>query len=124
MKNKLEVQFVEEVLENFPALIFRVNQYKRVDYYNKTFMDFMGDHIAEEINDIIKNKVFFEEYKKVNEIFKDLFVLCNPFEIESRLENKYGEYRWMLINGKPIYTVEKKFCGYMVVAYDINNYKE
>lgn len=47
-----------------------------------------------------------------------------PYQMEVRSRNPQGQYRWLLVNGAPRYSVGGKFLGYIGTAIDIDERKQ
>ncbi|MBN1251157.1 MAG: PAS domain-containing protein [Bacteroidales bacterium] len=58
------------------------------------------------------------------QIYVSAFDKREPFEMDYRLKNKFGEYRWIRDFGRPFYDLDETFLGYIGSCYDITNNKE
>jgi len=47
-----------------------------------------------------------------------------PFLMEYRMKNRFGEYRWIRDFGRPFYDLDNTFLGYIGSCYDITEIKD
>jgi signal transduction histidine kinase len=47
-----------------------------------------------------------------------------PFLMEYRMKNKFGEYRWIRDFGRPFFDLDNSFLGYIGSCYDITEIKD
>lgn len=111
------------LFEEFPALIWRSGKDGRFNYFNRTWLDFTGRAIEDEIefgwmDYLLENEkgTFYKNYRKD-------FDAKRAFEYEIRLSNNNNEYRWLVCFGSPLYDINKRFTGFIGLCYDITERK-
>ncbi|MDP4173896.1 MAG: ATP-binding protein [Bacteroidota bacterium] len=111
------------LFEEFPALIWRSGKDGRFNYFNRTWLDFTGRAIEDEIefgwmDYLLENEkgTFYKNYRKD-------FDAKRAFEYEIRLSNSKNEYRWLVCFGSPLYDINKRFTGFIGLCYDITERK-
>ena len=112
------------LLENFPALILRVDAEGKCNYVNKTWIKFTGLCLDEEMQTNCTGGIHPEDYEKCSEFIRKSFAIRQPFEIEYRLKHNSGDYKWILNYGQPFYDVDGSFSGYINVCYDLTQRKQ
>ncbi len=112
-----------DILEGFPAIVWKRDTDHRYTYIGKHFEEFTGipshtisekgwfDYIHPEDVETIRIK-YMEAYGK-----KEIY------ETEYRLLNQKGEYRWILSTARPFIDASGRFDGYIGMAFDITNRK-
>lgn len=109
---------------DFPSMIWKTNTAKKVDYYNKTWLEFTGNDLETEL------KTDWVEKMHISEVSVFLTALLNgyrnkePFQIEHRLKHHTGEYRWVLNAARPHYNMEGQFSGFVGSCYDITQRRQ
>jgi PAS domain S-box-containing protein len=112
-----------KILEEFPALIWRSRLDKLCDYFNKTWLDFTGRTMEQEFGNGWTEGVHPDDLDFCLQIYIPAFDKREPFIMDYRLKNKFGEYRWIRDYGRPFYDLDKTFLGYIGSCYDITENK-
>jgi PAS domain S-box-containing protein len=107
-----------------PALIWMAGPDQRPNYFNRSWLDFVGHTLEEEICDGWLDDVFPEDKARFSEIYRASFGLREPFEAELRLRHKSGEYRWILNRAVPRFGPDDTFEGFIGVCIDVNRQKQ
>ncbi|MCE5194224.1 MAG: CHASE domain-containing protein [Nitrospiraceae bacterium] len=116
--------FYLTLLETFPALIWRSGTDAKCDYFNKTWLDFTGRTVEQEMGDGWAEGVHREDIDRCVKTYLDAFNKREPFEMEYRLRRYDREYRWIVDFGRPFYDLDNKFAGYIGSCYDITDKKQ
>ena len=126
-KQQIEISKAKElylgILEEFPALIWRVNTEKLCDYFNTTWLQFTGRTMEEEYGYGWAERVHPDDLNRCVEIYNLNFDQRKSFSMEYRLKNVNQEYRWILDIGRPYYDLDGTFLGYIGSCYDITERK-
>lgn len=118
------LNFYTTLLDDFPVPIWRSGVSGRCHYFNKTWLDFVGKSMDDELNDGWLNGVHEDDAKKCIETYLNAFSKREAFEMEYRLRYNDGSYRWVFDIGRPIYDAHGEFEGYIGTCFDINSRKE
>lgn len=110
--------------EEFPASIWRTGKDGVQDYFNKTWLEFTGRKMEEELNGGWFDNVHPEDVEYLIEVYNEAIVKHQPFSIEFRLKRSDGEYRWISNEGRPFSNIEDDFAGFIGVCYDVTDNKE
>ena len=113
-----------KIFEEFPALIWRSRLDKLCDYFNKTWLDFTGRTMEQEFGNGWAEGVHPDDFDACLQTYVSSFDKREPFLMEYRMKNKFGEYRWIRDFGRPFYDLDNSFLGYIGSCYDITEIKE
>ena len=112
--------FYLSVLESFPALIWRSGLDAKCDYFNRTWLDFTGRSLAQELGDGWAAGIHPEDRQAAIEHYLGSFRQRQPFSLEYRLRRHDGEYRWLLEVGRPFLDINGEFIGYLGACFDVS----
>lgn len=113
-----------KIFQDFPALIWRAGTDKMCNYFNSTWLEFTGRKMEEEVGNGWAEGVHPDDFDRCLDIYITNFDKREPFMMEYRLKNKFGEYRWIRDYGRPFYDIDNTFLGYIGSCYDITENKE
>ncbi|WP_036942344.1 PAS domain-containing hybrid sensor histidine kinase/response regulator [Pseudobacteroides cellulosolvens] len=127
VKTKEELEksrdFYLNILEDFPALIWRAGTDSKCDYVNTNWLNFTGRTFEQEQGSGWTEAVHPDDLNNCYETYITSFNLKKPFEMECRLRRYDGEYRWIYSIGKPFVDLNGNFSGYIGSCYDITQKK-
>jgi PAS domain S-box-containing protein len=106
------------------ALIWTSGLDKKCDYFNKTWLDFTGRALEQELGDGWTEGVHPDDLKMCFEIYTTSFDRRERFSITYRLRRHDGVYRWLQDEGVPRYDSKGQFIGYIGHCFDITDLKE
>jgi PAS domain S-box-containing protein len=107
-----------------PVLIWMSDSTKLCNYFNKSWLDFTGRTMAEELGNGWTENIYADDLQRSLEIYTTSFDARREFKMEYRLRRFDGEYRWMLDHGIPRYTLDGEFIGYIGSCIDIHDRKD
>jgi PAS domain S-box-containing protein len=107
-----------------PVLVWMSGTDKLCHFFNKSWLDFTGREIEEELGAGWTEGVHQEDYDLCMETYVTSFEAREPFEMEYRLRRYDGEYRWVLDHGIPRFSPGGEFLGYIGSCVDITERKE
>ncbi|MDD1685865.1 PAS domain S-box protein [Methanoregula sp.] len=111
------------ILNDFPNPVWRADVSGKCDYFNKNWLAFTGRTIGQELGDGWAEGVHPDDLDRSLKIYLDHFNARTPFEMEYRLRYHDGTYHWLLDFGKPLFTKDGTFSGYIGSCYDIHDRK-
>ena len=131
-KKKAELSIAESELrfrtlaDSAPVLIWMSGIDKKNFYFNKTWLDFTGKTIEQELGDGWTEGIHPDDREDGIKLFMFTTAFDNheEFRMEYRLRHHSGEYRWLLVNGVPRYLQDGTFAGYMGSCVDITTQKQ
>jgi PAS domain S-box-containing protein len=116
--------FYLKVLDDFPNPIWRANVQAKCDYFNRDWLEFTGRTLEQEYGDGWAEGVHPDDFDRCLKIYLDNFHARTPFEMEYRLRYHDGSYHWLVDSGKPFYTPDGEFAGYIGSCYDVQGRKQ
>jgi PAS domain S-box-containing protein len=111
------------LFEHFPTLIWRAGLDGKCDYFNQTWLTFTGRTLEQELNDGWAEGVHPDDRDRCLSTYLDAFRQQHPFEMEYRLRHHDGSYRWLIDYGRPFFTLEGGFAGFIGSCHDISEQK-
>lgn len=107
-----------------PVMIWVADESKGCTYFNKQWLDFTGRSLEQELANGWAKGIHPEDYAHCMEVFAGSFDKRVRFEMEYRLRNKAGQYRWVYDSGTPRFSSDGGFLGYIGSCIDITQRKE
>jgi PAS domain S-box-containing protein len=104
-----------------PVMIWVTGPDKLFTFFNKTWLDFTGRTMEQELGNGWARGVHPEDLRRCHETFCSSFDARRDFRIECRLRRVDGEYRWMLCSGVPRFAPGGIFAGYIGSDIDITD---
>lgn len=111
------------ILEEFPALIWRADTSGLCNYFNKTWLDFTGRTMKQELGNGWSEGVHPDDFQRCLDIFLSNLEKRKAFDMEYRLRRHDGEYRTISDHGAPMFASDGTFTGYLGSCYDIHDKK-
>ncbi len=112
------------LVDSLPELIWMSGKDKRCLYFNQQWLTFTGRSLQQELGNGWMEGVHRSDYERRASIYASAFDNGEAFTIEYRLRRFDGEYRWVLDTGRPWYSSDRKFAGYVGSAIDITERKQ
>lgn len=107
-----------------PVLIWIADANKQCTYFNKPWLEFTGRKLADEIGDGWAEDLHPDDRKHSVQVYHTSFDKRELFQMEYRLRRADGEYRWVLDNGRPRFSPDGEFLGYIGSCLDIHDFKQ
>jgi PAS domain S-box-containing protein len=126
-KQQIEINLAKElylkIFEDFPALIWRAGLDKMCNHFNRTWLDFTGRTLEQEVGNGWAEGVHPDDFDFCLKTYVQAFDRREAFYMEYRLMDKHGEYRWLRDFGRPFFDLDNTFLGYIGSCYDITESK-
>ncbi|MFA6507715.1 MAG: PAS domain S-box protein [Treponemataceae bacterium] len=106
------------------ALIWTSGKDKLCDYFNKTWLNFTGRTLEQELGNGWTEGVHPDDFQHCLEIYTEAFDRREIFSMEYRIRRHDGEYRWLIDEGCPRYDNNSRFIGYIGHCLDITERKK
>lgn len=107
--------------DSAPVLIWLSGPDKVLTFFNKTWLDFVGHTLEQELNNGWVRSVHPDDVDRCFASYSAAFDARERFHIECRMRRADGEYRWMLCSGVPCHAADGSFSGYIGTDIDITD---
>ena len=107
-----------------PALMWLTDADMMFSFFNQTWLTVTGRAADAELGYGWMSGIHPGDRQQWQETYESSFSQQQDFSIEHRLRQHDGSYTWMLSMGKPRYTLDEKFCGYIGITLDITAMKQ
>lgn len=111
------------VADTAPVLIWMSGTDKLCNYFNKTWLEFTGRSLEEELGNGWAEGVHPDDLERCLQTYTQSFERRERFEMEYRLRQRDGEYRWIFDVGVPRYSEDGSFAGYIGSCVDVTERK-
>ena len=105
--------------DSAPVMMWVAGPDKVLTFFNKTWLDFVGRTLAQELNNGWVEGVHADDRESCFARYCSAFDAREKFHLECRLRRADGEYRWVLCTGIPRFTADGVFAGYIGSDTDI-----
>ncbi|MCB2198849.1 PAS domain-containing protein [bacterium] len=113
----------QQMLEDFPAMIWRSDPDCGRVYLNQQWLTFRGRSMAEEVGHGWLDGIHPEDLERKRRICIQAHETHQPFEMEFRLRRQDGQYRTLLERGVPSFNGDGTFIGFTGFCFDITERK-
>lgn len=107
------------VADAAPVLIWMSGLDKLCTFFNKTWLEFTGRTLQEELGNGWAEGVHPDDMQRCLQIYTAAFDAREPFIMQYRLRRHDGEYRWISDNGVARYDPRGNFAGYIGSCVDV-----
>lgn len=106
------------------SLIWMSGKDKLCTYFNASWLKFTGRTLEQEIGNGWTQGVHPDDFDSCLKTYVTAFDKREAFDMEYRLRNAHGEYRWIRDLGTPNYSGTGEFIGYIGHCFDITTQRE
>ena len=108
------------LVQHSPVMIWRAGLDAHCDYFNKTWLEFTGRTIEQEMGNGWAEGVHPDDLDRCVAHYLDHFHRREPFEMEYRLRRHDGVYRWIFDRGAPFTDDSGVFAGFIGSCVDVD----
>ncbi|MDO8545563.1 MAG: PAS domain S-box protein [Opitutaceae bacterium] len=112
------------VAERAPVMIWSCDPSLHRDYVNKTWLNFTGRTLEQELGTGWQNGVPAPDAGRWWEVVRTAAAQRDPYQVEYRLLRGDGALRWVFETGSPRLAADGSFAGYLGSCIDITARKE
>lgn len=116
--------FYLRLFDDFPALIRQSDASGQCDYFNRSWLEFRGRTSDEESGLGWMSGIHPDDLERCTAIRAGALETRKPFDLECRLLNAKGEYRWIADCGRPFFDLNGEYLGFIGSCYDITVSKD
>jgi len=109
--------------DTVPAMIWVSGPDKLCTFCNKSWLDFTGRTIEQELGDGWATSIHPQDQDRCMDLYSSAFDERRSFQMEYRLIRANGEFRWVLDKGVPRIESDGRFAGYIGSCIDITDLK-
>ncbi len=109
--------------DSAPLMIWVDGPDRRISWANKGWLGFTGYTIEQKVGASRLDMVHPEDKERSEETYARHFDARESFNMEYRLKQHDGNYRWILDSGGPRFDAQGKFVGYIGSCIDISDRK-
>ncbi|NLJ46959.1 MAG: PAS domain-containing protein [Treponema sp.] len=112
------------IVDNSPALKWMSGADKKCFWFNRTWLDFTGRTLEQELGDGWTEGVHPEDRDRCFSEYSAAFDARRPFTLRYRLRRRDGAYRLLEDVGTPRYDEDGTFLGYVGTCLDIQELED
>lgn len=116
-------QNYQTLADSGQALIWMAALDSRRTYFNKTWLEFTGRTLEQEMGAGWSAGVHPDDRERCLDMYTGSYAGREKFSMEYRLLRHDGEYRWLQDDGSPWYDRSGKFIGYIGFCLDVTEAK-
>lgn len=109
--------------DSAPLMIWVEGTDRRISWANKGWLGFTGCSIEQKVGSGRLDMVHPEDKARIEEIYANHVEARESFNLEYRLKQHDGNYRWILDSGGPRFDAQGHFVGYIGSCIDISDRK-
>jgi PAS domain S-box-containing protein len=123
MINEREKNY-QTLADSGQALVWLAGTDKLCNYFNKTWLEFTGRSLEQEMGNGWVEGVHPDDMQHCLDIYLSSFEKREKFSMEYRLRRHDGQYRWLQDDGSPRYDSAGTFVGYIGFCLDVTEGKQ
>lgn len=112
-----------KIADSAPVMIWMAGPDKLCNFLNKSWLEFTGRSLKQEIGNGWVEGIHPDDLEYCFETYFSAFDRQAEFNMKYRLRRFDGEYRWVLDIGRPRFSPEGVFNGYIGSCIDVNDNK-
>ena len=109
--------------DNAPVMIWMTDADHDWTFANSTWLQYTGTNLSDVTGKGWLNTLHDDDRQNTYHYFKSNFERKSSFDIETRFRRNDGKYRWVLCTGKPTFSEEGLFTGYIGSCTDVHDKK-
>jgi len=106
-----------------PVLIWITDADALFTFVNNFWLQYTGRTLGQELGMSWLEGIHPDDLNRFMEIYKNSFNERKPLEVEFRIKNHQGNFRWIISKGVPRFQIDGRFAGYIGSCTDINDQK-
>jgi PAS domain S-box-containing protein len=114
----------KNIADTAPIFIWLAGADKNCTYINKSWLDFTGRSLAQELGDGWQENIHADDREEFLKGYAAVFENRSVYKKEIRLRKADGTYSWVTVQIVPNITKEGNLAGCLCVASDITDLKQ
>ncbi|WP_051664217.1 PAS domain S-box protein [Dyadobacter crusticola] len=103
-----------------PVMIWMGETARHRDFFNSCWIQFTGRGAEQQAGTGWMQGIHTDDFDYVENVIDSAFASKSEYKIQYRLRRHTGHYRWVHSQGKPRYTPDGDFAGYIGTVIDIH----
>lgn len=103
-----------------PIMIWMSGPDASSSWFNRRWLEFRGRSLQQEVNEGWREGIHPDDRQKRFDTYLDAFQARREFQVEYRLRDRAGQYRWVLDCGAPRFSADAFFMGYIGGCIDVH----
>jgi len=124
LKLRESEELFRRLAETIPVAIWRIDGQNRCEYVNKYWLDLTGSTMEQNRGDGWTEFIHPEDRERSYAVCMDAIDQKKPFQLEYRIRDANGEFRWFYDMGVPRYSTTGQFAGFIGCCVDIHERRE
>lgn len=120
----VQVERFQAIADTAPALIWVTDRDGRCEWFNRRWLDFTASTMEAALIRGRFGNTHPEDQEPAIGSFQAAIAQRDPIEMNYRLRNAAGDYRWILDRAYPRYDREGSFAGYVGTCIDVTSERE
>lgn len=116
-------QMYQVLAESMPQLVYSVNAEGRGDYFNLRWLDYLGSLPKTMTEDMWSDIIFPDDLPVIRQEWDECSKTHRSMNVELRIRNKEGKYRWFLTRAIPILDENNRIIRWVGTSTDIHDQK-
>ncbi|MEM6753217.1 MAG: PAS domain-containing sensor histidine kinase [Cyanobacteria bacterium P01_C01_bin.38] len=117
-------QSFRELADSAPVMLWMTDEKGLRNFFNCSWLMFTGRKIEQELGHEWLNNLHEDDNILYLETYKRAFKEKEKFQIQYRLKNAEGDYRWISETGVPYFASNSNLNGYIGCCIDITEFKK
>ncbi|MEP6539568.1 MAG: PAS domain S-box protein, partial [Bryobacteraceae bacterium] len=118
---KMAERRFRQLTDHAPVLIWIAGTDNGFHFFNKPWLEFTGRTMEQEIGLGWSEGVHPDDLKRCMALYLVSFEARQRFRMEFRLRRNDGQWRWILVDGQPMYSIAGTFDGFIGSSIDITD---
>lgn len=112
-----------QVFNDLPSLMWRAGKDGKCNFVNNSWLSFTGRSAEQESGDGWLDGLHPDDLERFRSALSNAIANQQPFELEFRLRDHSGEYRWVQNIARPIKDSDGNFSGFIGTCFDLSERK-
>ncbi len=116
-------ELIPPVLDLIPSPVWMSGSDSKWEFFNHSWLEFTGRALEQEIGQGWIEIIHPGDSARFVQLYLESFDSSLPFEIEYRMRDRTGDYRWISLRANPIIQPDGSFSGYLGYSRDVTDEK-
>ncbi|MEM6401016.1 MAG: PAS domain-containing sensor histidine kinase [Cyanobacteria bacterium P01_D01_bin.116] len=122
--SKRSEQNFQQLADSLPVMLWKTDEKGLHNFFNHSWLKLTGRKLEQELAWGWLNNLYDEDKDLYLDTYYQALKGKEKFQIQYRLKNPEGEYRWISDTGVPIFSPNGNFIGYVGCCIDITECKK